>query len=294
MSGHEQRLPAGDLGIVGPGRMGTVLAAAFERAGHHVAVSLGGGEQARARFRARFPDATVTTEPGEVGGVDLVVIAVPDDLVEQVATDLAVADAVGEGQRVVHVAGSLGLDALRRPALTGARIAACHPAQTVHAADLDPDVLDGAAWAVTARPDDRAWARALVEQVGGVPHDVPEDRRTLYHAGLTVGSNAVGAAVSVARRLLLAAAVGDPTAFLAPLVRASVGNVLDDGASAITGPVARGDLGTVRRHLAELDRSAPELAELYRGLARVIVAQVRPTLTSETAGELDRLLGGER
>lgn len=288
------RLPVGDVGIVGPGRVGTVLAAAMERAGHRTAVSLGGGEAARGRFAARFPDATVTTDAAAVRGVDLVLICVPDDAVEDVAGDLAAADAVGEGQRVVHVAGSLGLAALRRPALAGARVAACHPAQTVHVADLDPEVLDGAAWAVTAPPDDVGWARSLVEQLGGVAHEVPEDRRTLYHAGLTVGSNAVAAAVSVARRLLLAASVDDPAAFLGPLVGASAANVLADGAGAITGPVVRGDVGTVRRHLRELDRSSPELGDAYRDLVRVILAQVRPTLEPETVGELERLVGGER
>lgn len=294
MTGDGQPLPVGDVGIVGPGRAGTVLAAALARAGHRIVASVGGRDGSRRRFEDRFPDATASTDPRVLREAGLVLIAVPDDVVEQVATDLTVADAVGEGQRVVHVAGSLGLAALRRPALAGARTAACHPAQTIHAADLDPDALDGAAWAVTAEPDDRAWARSLVEQVGGLPHDVPESRRTLYHAGLTVGSNAVGAAVSVARRLLLAAAVEDPAAFLAPLVAASVGNVLSDGAAAITGPVVRGDVGTVRRHLDELDGAAPELADVYRDLVRVIVAQVRPTLPPETAGELETLLGGER
>lgn len=294
MTAPAQPLTPGRVAIVGPGRAGTVLAAALERAGHRIAVSLGGGEPTRQRFSSRFPDATVTPDPGPVRDADLVVLAVPDDAVERVATDLTVADVLGEGQRVVHIAGSLGLAALRRPALAGARTAACHPAQTIHAPDLDPDVLAGAAWAVTARADDRPWARALVEQVGGVPHDVPEGRRTLYHAGLTVGSNAVGAAVSLARRLLLAATVEDPAAFLGPLVEASVANVLVDGASAITGPVVRGDLGTVRRHLDELDRSAPELADAYRDLLRATLAQVQPSLDRQTASALGSLLGGER
>lgn len=294
MTGHGHRLPVGDVAIVGPGRVGTVVAAALERAGHRIVAAVGGGETARERFGARFPGVTTHTEPTALAGAGLVIIAVPDDAVEEVASALATTDVVGEGQRVVHVAGSLGLAPLRRPALAGARIAACHPAQTVHAADLDPDVLVGAAWAVTAAPDDRGWARSLVEQVGGVPHDVAEDRRTLYHAGLTVGSNAVGAAVSVARRLLLAAAVDDAAAFLAPLIEASVGNVLADGAAAITGPVVRGDVGTVRRHLDELDRSAPELGDVYRDLVRVTLAQVRPTLPRETVGELETLLGRDR
>ncbi|MBW3561331.1 MAG: DUF2520 domain-containing protein [Actinobacteria bacterium] len=286
------RLPTGTIAIVGPGRVGTVLAAGLERAGHVVDAAVGRSEASLERFARRFPAATVHTDVAVVRGVDLVVIAVPDDELEAVATRLAAEDAVSEGQHVVHVAGSQGLEVLRRAALAGARVAACHPAQTLPSTDAPPSVLEGAAWAVTARADDQVWARSLVEQLGGVPHDVPEDRRILYHAGLTVGSNAVGAAVSVARRLLLAASVDDPGAFLGPLVASSVGNVLSAGAAAITGPVVRGDVGTVRRHLEDLDGSAPDLAAVYRDLGRVILAQVRPGLPPGPADELETLFGG--
>jgi predicted short-subunit dehydrogenase-like oxidoreductase (DUF2520 family) len=85
----------------------------------------------------------------------------------------------------------------------------------------DPDLLVGTAWAVTAAAADLGWARDLVVDLGGDPHDVPDDVRVLYHAGLAVGGNAVGAAVAVARQLLLAARVDDPAAFLARWSRAA-------------------------------------------------------------------------
>jgi hypothetical protein len=84
-----------------------------------------------------------------------VILATPDDVLAQVVTDLARADAFAEGQRVVHVSGSQGLAVLERAALAGARVAACHPAQTVPAGTPDPDVFVGSAWAVTCRSIDR-------------------------------------------------------------------------------------------------------------------------------------------
>jgi predicted short-subunit dehydrogenase-like oxidoreductase (DUF2520 family) len=119
---------------------------------------------------------------------------------------------------------------------------------------------------------------------------VPDAARGLYHAGLTVASNAVGAAVAVARQLLLAARIDDPGAFLAPLVERSVANVLTDGASALTGPVVRGDTGTVARHLAVLEADVPGLSAAYRDLTRVLLGRVRAQLPPATAAELDALL----
>jgi predicted short-subunit dehydrogenase-like oxidoreductase (DUF2520 family) len=279
------------VAVLGPGRVGTLLAVACVRAGHRV-VGLGGGSPAsRARLAGLVagarPEADVAAA---VAGAELVLLTVPDDALEEVVTALTVADALGPGQRVVHVAGSRGLGVLRRAALAGARVAACHPAMTVPRDSTDPDLLVGVAWAVTAPPEDRSWAHDLVGDLGGDPHDVADDARVLYHAGLALGANAVGAAVVLARRLLLAARVDAPHAFLGPLVEASVGNALAHGADALTGPVVRGDLGTVAGHLQGLDRDLPELADGYRHLSRVILDQVRPELTPEVAGELDRLL----
>jgi len=280
-----------DVVIVGPGRVGTALALALVRGGFRVVGVGGGSDASRQRFAGLVAGVRQDADPAVAvprGGT--VVLATPDDVLAQVVTDLVRADALAEGQRVVHVAGSQGLGVLERAELAGARVAACHPAQTVPAGTPDPDVFVGSAWAVTCRSVDRAWAHDLVETVGGDPHDVPDDRRVLYHAALTVGSNTVGAAVAVARQLLLAARVDDPRAFLDPLVSASVANVLADGASALTGPVVRGDVGTVRSHLQALDTDLPALGQAYRELSRVLLGQVAPTLPADVQAALADLL----
>lgn len=285
------RLPPGSVAIIGPGRVGTAVAAGLIRAGHRVVACGGGSEASGAAFTGRFAGARAHTDPVDAArGADLVVVATPDDATEAVASAIAVADAVHEGQRFVHVAGSLGLAALERPALAGARTAACHPAQTVPEVTGDPDVLVGAAWAVTARPADLGWASDLVEQLGGTPHHLADDSRLLYHAGLAVGSNAVGAVITVARRLLRAAGVDDPATFLGPLVAASAANAQHRGAEALTGPVVRGDAGTITRHLGALAEDVPELAEAYRALSRIIFDQVRPVLDDAAVAAIEAAL----
>jgi predicted short-subunit dehydrogenase-like oxidoreductase (DUF2520 family) len=279
------------VAIVGPGRVGTLLAVAFARAGHRVVAVAGGSAAARERVATVVaglrPTADVTAA---AQGADLVVLAVPDDAIEEVVSGLARADVLAPGQRLVHVAGSHGLAPLRLAAAAGARVAACHPAMTVPAGSTDPDLLIGTAWAVTAASADLGWARELVVDLGGDPYEVPDDRRVLYHAGLAVASNAVGAAVAVARQLLLAARVDDPAPFLAPLVRASIANVLRAGANALTGPVIRGDTGTIRRHLAEVAADVPSLLASYRALTAVVLDQARPALSAAEVASLEAVL----
>lgn len=276
---------------MGPGRVGTLLAVAGSRAGWRVQAVAGGRPEARARTAALVAGARSVADPARaVVGADRVLLCVPDDAIGGVVTDLARADVLHDGQQVVHVAGSLGLAPLRRAALCGARVAACHPAMTVPVGAHDPEVLVGVPWAVTAAPTDQGWADELVVALGGDPMPVPEDRRVLYHAALAVASNAVGAAVVTARRLLLAAAVTEPERFLGPLVAASARGAAARGAAALTGPIVRGDTGTVARHLDALEADLPELAAAYRWLALATLEPVRPGLPAEVAAELIRLL----
>lgn len=279
------------VAVVGPGRVGTLLAVACSRAGYRVASVGGGSEEARAEVARLLPGVRGHADPvAAVTDADLVLLTVPDDRLEAVVTDLAVRDAFSEGQRVVHVAGSKGLAVLDLAARAGARTAACHPAMTVPTGSTDPDLLVGTAWAVTARPPDREWADDLVVRLGGDPHTVAEQARGRYHAGLVVGSNAVGAAVAVARLLLLSARIDDPEAFLGPLVETSVRNVAERGAAALTGPVVRGDAGTVAGHLDDLDGDLPELATAYRRLSLVLLDLVRGQLDPQVADRLRQLL----
>lgn len=279
------------VAIVGPGRLGGLVAAACVRAGHPVVAVGGGSADARDALVARIAGARSSDTVAEaVGRAELVLLTVPDDAIAGVVDALARDDALAVGQRVVHLAGTHGTAPLRRAALAGARVAACHPAMTVPAGASDPDLLVGVAWAVTAAPEDRDWAEGLVRDLGGDPHAVAEEDRVLYHAGLVLAANAIGAAMVTARRLLLAARIDDPAAFLSPLAAASVAATLAHGAEALTGPVVRADAGTVAAQLAAVAADLPEVAAAHRALLRANLEVARPLLGSR-AEAIERLLG---
>lgn len=283
-----------DVAVIGPGRVGTAAALALVRGGRRIVAAADAGGGSANDLAARIAGCRAVADPtAAAAAAATVLVTVPDDAIESVVAEVARADGWREHHHVVHCSGAAGLDVLRLAALAGARIAACHPAQTVPAG-ADADALLGAPWAVTCADEDRDWAEDLVIATGGDPFPLAEGARTLYHAGLVLGSNAAAAAVAVARQLLLAAGVDGAERILGPLAEASVGNVVRDGAAALTGPVVRGDAGTVRGHLAALDADVPRLAQAYRALQGVVLDQASAGLAPEAVDELVAALTSHR
>ena len=261
--------------VIGPGRVGTALGMALSAAGYRVESVAGRGADNLERFVERVPTAQIRSVAEAGAGAQLVVLAVPDDALPQVVAAVARDEGVAEGSRWVHVSGGFGTDVLRPVHLAGAAVAACHPAQTFPDPDTGLAALPGSSWAVTAAEQELGWARVLVTDLRGTPVTVPARSRTLYHAGLTVGSNATATVVTLARDLLFGAGVEDPAAFLGPLVTTSAANAAETGAAALTGPVRRGDAGTVAAHLEELRATLPEAVDAYVALSRLALGYAR-------------------
>ena len=261
--------------VIGPGRVGTALGMALARAGYEVVAVAGRSEEHLARFIGLVPGAAAATVAEAGQQADLVVVAVPDDELGQVATGAARDEAVAEGSRWIHVSGGHGTEVLRPVRLAGAAVAACHPAQTFPDPVTGFEALPGSSWAVTASESDLGWARVLVTDLRGRPVTVAGRSRTLYHAGLAVGSNATATVVTLARDLLLGAGISDPGEFLGPLVTTTAANAAAGGASALTGPVRRGDAGTVARHLEELRETLPEAVDAYLALSKLALGYAR-------------------
>jgi len=280
-------------GLVGPGRMGTLVAHALNASGTPVVRVAGGSDASRARLREGLAGVRDVPLEEVAQGVDLLVIATPDGEIAAVVDHLVRADALDESHGLVHLAGVHGTAPLRRAGLAGARIAALHPAMTAPVGTTDPASLHGVPWAVTASAPDRSWARGIVTGLGGDPFDVLEADRVRYHAALALASNAVGAAVVAARRLLRSAGLDDPSRVLAPLAHASVDAAAAAGAPALTGPIVRGDVATVRAHLAAIDPDHREVAATYRALSVAVLATVRPGLDAATARALADLLADD-
>ena len=174
----------------------------------------------------------------------------------------------------MHTSGSHGLRVLEPATQLGARPVALHPAMTFTGTARDLDRLADCVFGVTAGPEEREWAEQVVAELGGSAMWVPEELRSLYHAGLAHGANHLVTLVTQAMELLGAAGADDPAAILRPLLQAALDNALAEGDAALTGPIVRGDVNTVRAHLAEIARTAPDTLPSYVALARATLDRV--------------------
>jgi predicted short-subunit dehydrogenase-like oxidoreductase (DUF2520 family) len=265
---HPHRETGLRVGVIGAGRVGAVLAAALEAAGHHVVAAAGESDASRSRIADLLPGATPGKPTDVARASDLLLLTVPDDMLPNVVRVLSDSGAIREGQYVVHTSGLHGLKVLDPAARVGARVVAMHPAMTFTGTAIDLDRLHGCVFGLTAGHGERAFAESLVADLGGSPMWVPEEMRTLYHSGLAHGANHLVTLVSQAMELLAAAGADDPAGTLRPLLTAALDNALEHGDSALTGPIVRGDVNTVRAHLADIAANAPHTLPSYVALAR--------------------------
>lgn len=257
------------IGVIGAGRVGAVLSARLRAAGHPVVAVAGESDASRERAAALLPGAPLMKPSAVARASDLLLLTVPDDMLPNVVQVLADSGALHAGQVVVHTSGRHGLAVLAPAAAVGARVIALHPAMTFTGTEVDLERLTGCVFGLTAGADERGLAEELVAELGGRPNWVPEEMRTLYHAGLAHGANHLVTLVSEAMGLLSAAGVSDPAGTLRPLLDAALDNALAHGDAALTGPIVRGDVKTIRAHLADITANAPDTLPSYVALARV-------------------------
>jgi predicted short-subunit dehydrogenase-like oxidoreductase (DUF2520 family) len=258
------------VGVVSAGRVGAVLGAALAAAGHHVVATSGVSRESEKRAAALLPDVPLKSPDDVVAGADLALLAVPDDVLAGLVRGFAAAGCFRPGQIVVHTSGAHGVGVLAPAVEHGVLPLALHPVLTFTGRTEDVDRLAGACVGVTATDGDEAgWSvgEALVVEMGAEPVRVPEEVRPLYHAALAHGANHLVTLVRDCADLLDRAGIRPAERLIAPLLSAALDNALRHGDRALTGPVARGDVGTVRTHLRELDAVDADLARTYRAMA---------------------------
>ena len=292
-SEHPARLR---VGIVGPGRAGTALALALARAGHDVTAAAAVSQQSKRRVRDNFPRARLTDPAGVLGAADLVLLTVPDDVLPGLVEGLAATGAPYEGRLVAHASGAHGIRVLSPATRAGALPLALHPVMTFTGREDDVDKIKGVSFGVTAPEQIRPAAEALVIEMGGEPVFIAEENRALYHAALAFAANHLVTLVSQAASLLGDAGADNPNRMLGPLLGAALDNALRFGDAGLTGPVARGDDGTVAAHIEAIAAHEPAALPAYRALARLTAdrALAAGTLSANDAARLLDVLGDHR
>ena len=280
------------VGVIGAGRVGAVLAAALQRAGHRIVGLSAVSQASRRRAEALVPDAPIAAPDAVAAAADLLVLAVPDDVLADLVAGLAASLATRAGTMVAHTSGAHGAAVLDPLMRIGSLPMALHPVMTFTGTEVDLQRLAGACFGVTAPDALRLAAEALVIEMGAEPVWIDERSRPLYHAALAVGANHLVTLIAQSADMLRQAGVEEPSRMLGPLVGAALDNALRRGDGALTGPVARGDAGTLRAHLATLD--TPESVAAYVAMSRLtaVRALAAGVLSAERAEALLDVLSG--
>jgi predicted short-subunit dehydrogenase-like oxidoreductase (DUF2520 family) len=286
------------LWIVGAGRLGLALGLQLQRARAVRALAYSGrrhGAPDHPLFHGFEPFASYQAGcASPPAGVDGVLIAVPDDAIEEVVEEMTHLH-LPPSLPVLHASGSLPVEVLAPLAAKGHPVAGMHALAAIADPVEGADRLIGATFGVEGDGASRALAERLVRACGGRVLTIRPGGKPLYHAAAVFASNYAVALLSVAGRLMAEAGIpaADAQPALAALAAGAVENVAARGpANALTGPVVRGDAATVERHLARLSGADRDLYCLL-GLEALKLAEARGTDPAALA-RVRELLGEAR
>jgi predicted short-subunit dehydrogenase-like oxidoreductase (DUF2520 family) len=260
---------APSVGIVGAGAVGTALGVAIARAGWPVVAVASRDAGRRERFRGLVPGVRAFVEPAAIlDEVELAILAVPDDAIPSVVESLR----LYSGQALVHTSGLLGAEVLQPALAAGSQIGAFHPLVSF-TSDVDRSVEAIRGATIALEGDDRLMGLLadLAEALGAVPVRLPRGGKPAYHAAAMLASGGLVALLDAVVTLGAAAGMDErgSLAVYGRLVEQTLANARAIGVNAaLTGPIARGDAGTIEAHLAALERLAPDAVDLYLAAAR--------------------------
>lgn len=279
-------------GIVGGGAVGTALAVALSRAGWPVHAVASRDPERRARLAAAAGGARAFAEPQAlIEEVELIVLAVPDDAVGPLAETVR----MYSGQAMIHTSGALGAEVLGPAMAAGTQIGAFHPLVAFADTERAVAALHGATVAIEGDDQLAALLAEMAEAIGATAVRLAPGSKSAYHAAAVLAAGGFVALLDAIAELGRVAGLDEAgaLAIYGPLIEGTLGNARALGIrAALTGPMTRGDVGTLRVHLDALRLHAPDVIELYVAAARreIALATERGALAPETTATMEQVL----
>lgn len=280
------------IGIIGAGAVGTALGVALSRGGWPVHAVASRDPGRRERFHALVDGSRAFAEAQAlVEEVELIIVAVPDDAIASLAAGLR----MYSGQAMIHTSGALDADVLAPAQAAGTQIGAFHPLVAFADTERSVAALHGATVAIEADDQLATLLAEMADVIGAHPVRLAAGSKAAYHAAAVLAAGGFVALLDAIAELGRVAGLDEAgaLAIYGPLIEGTLGNARALGVrAALTGPIARGDVGTLDAHLAALETHAPDVLALYRAVAdrEVDLAVARGTLAPERAHEMRRAL----
>ena len=279
------------IGFLGAGRTANALALGMSAVGYNVTAVASRSFDSARTLAARLPGCDPLPDPLDlIQRCDVVFLTVPDDVIASVAEMPWQA-----GQGTVHCSGALSVDVLAPAHTRGAFIGALHPFLTFASPDTAPIAFSGCTFTVEGDGPLETWIEGVVRRLGGdAVHIAPADR-PLYHASAVLACGYVTTLLDAAGQLWDGMGFSRERSLsaLLTLAGATLRNVRDAGThDGLTGPIVRGDAGTVRLHVEALAQRAPSVLPLYcqTGPAMVALASKRGSIGPDQAQQMAEVL----
>lgn len=287
------------LAIIGPGKVGTSLGILATRAGYPI-VAVGGRHKKNTTKAARLIGKDVyacdITEAAK--SAEIVLLCLPDDAIEKVCEELARKNKFLEGAIIAHCSGALSSDILSAARdCCRCSVASMHPMQTFPTVDAAIKTMSGTYCFYEGDEGAIPVIERFAKNIGLKPVQIASKSKALYHAAAVMACNYLVALMDSAVVLAENAGIDRTTAWsaLEPLVTTTLNNITKMGTTnSLTGPIARGDVKTISRHLQDIALMGEPLASVYRkmGLYTVEIAIRKGSITTATATQIRDLLAG--
>ncbi|MCX5849025.1 MAG: DUF2520 domain-containing protein [Deltaproteobacteria bacterium] len=285
-----------NFAIIGAGMVGTAIGFLLRKAGYKIIAIADKSPAARKRALLYMKGETFLKSREAVQKADCILITTPDDVISSACKDIALCPAI-KGKLVFHMSGAGGLDLLDAAKKAGAAVASVHPLQSFSSIDQAIKNIPGSYFAITADKKAQATARNIVRDLKGIPLLISSDQKPLYHAAACLASNYLVSLMNTVESIYKSIGLNEKDAKAAylPLVYGSLKNIENSGSiPSLTGPIARGDFGTIKKHIKAINKNMPQYSSLYSslGLITVKVAQQKGTLNARQVKTMNAILKG--
>ncbi|MFC1984506.1 Rossmann-like and DUF2520 domain-containing protein [Chloroflexota bacterium] len=280
------------IGFIGAGVVGTALAVRLSSKGYQV-VAISSRSHASAKKLAQAVNSchAFNNNQDVVDTVELIFITTPDDAIASVASEIH----WHKGQNIVHCSGALSTDILESVKKLGTQVGALHPLQTFASVKQAMENIPSSTFAVEAEEPLLSTLKDMAIALDGRWIELKANDKVAYHAAAVIACNYLTTLVKLATDLWQSFNIPQSQAIqaLLPLIRGTIHNIDTVGIpQCLTGPIARGDIETIKKHLDALQKVAPALLPAYQELGRqtIPIALAKGEINQRRAGELQAIL----
>ena len=280
------------IGFIGAGIVATALAVRLSERGYKILAVSSRSRNTAEKLARKISNCRVAESNQEVASLtDLVFIVTSDDAIASVVDSVQ----WHQGQSVIHCNGAASIDILKRALSAGAQVGCFHPLQTFASLKEALENMPGSTFGIEAEDPLYSILTHMASDLEGRSIRLTAGAKVLYHIAAVITSNYTVTLMKMATDLwgVFGVPEAEATSALLPLLKGTVNNIAKVGLPhCLTGPIARGDIGTLRQHLISLQEKAPGVLEAYRqlGLQTIPLGLAKGTISRETAGKMKAML----